>query len=226
MALAGRAGLPVPRSWVRPGPRPVYVVERFDRQAGPDGAIVRRHAEDLCQALGHSPEAKYENEGGPGLAEVFAALERHSTSPAVDRRALLRWTVFNALLQNADGHAKNLSLLHEAGGVRLAPFYDLLCTAAYPDLTENLAMKIGGEARPAWLRRRHWERFAGQVEIGPRLVLETVAQLAASLPAAAAALAAEQEVALGPAPVVERVLAMLRARCLEAEREVASPAAG
>ncbi len=222
MALAARVGLPVPRSWVRPGPRPVYVVERFDREVGA-GVTVRRHAEDLCQALGRMPDAKYESEGGPGLAEVFALLQRHSTRPAIDRLALLRWTAFNALILNADAHAKNLSLLHEAGGVRLAPFYDLLCTAAYPDLATTLAMKIGGEARPAWLGRRHWERFAEQVEIGPRLVLDTVAQLAAALPAAATALAAEQATALGPAPVVDRVLALVSARCLQAGRSLTSP---
>jgi hypothetical protein len=80
-------------------------------------------------------------------------------------------------------------------------------------------MKIGGEARPGWLRRRHWERFAEQVEIGPRLVLDTVAELAATLPGEAAALAAEQERALGPAPVVERALAVIRERCAQAVRE-------
>ena len=218
MALAGRSGLPVPRSRVRPGPVPVYVVERFDRRLGEDRKVVRRHAEDFCQALGHLPTAKYEGEGGPGLADAFALLARASTDPAVDRRALLRWTVFNALVQNADAHAKNLSLLHEPGGVRLAPFYDLLCTAAWPDLSDRLAMKIGSEARPAWLRRRHWERFAEQVEIGPRLVLDTVAELSAALPGAAAALAAEQERELGPAPVVERVLEVIRERCAQAGR--------
>ena len=212
MALAGRAGLPVPRSWVRPGRRPVYVVERFDRQVGAAG-VVRRHAEDLCQALGRPPELKYESEGGPGLGDAFALLQRHATRPAPDRLALLRWTVFNTLILNADAHGKNLSFLHEPGGVRLAPFYDLLCTAAYPDLASKLAMKVGGEARPAWLRRRHWQRFAEEVEIAPRLVFETIAQLAAALPAAATALATEQSAALGPAPVVDRVVELIRDRC-------------
>jgi len=212
MALAGRAGLPVPRSWVRPGRRPVYVVERFDREVGAAG-VVRRHAEDLCQALGRLPDLKYESEGGPGLGDVFALLQRHAIHPAPDRLALLRWTVFNTLILNADAHGKNLSLLHEPGGVRLAPFYDLLCTAAYPDLASRLAMKVGEEARPAWLRHRHWQRFAEEVEVAPRLVFETIAGLAATLPAAAAALAAEQSAALGPAPVVDRVVELIRGRC-------------
>ncbi|WP_374088030.1 hypothetical protein [Methylomicrobium lacus] len=51
-----------------------------------------------------------------------------------------------------------------AEGTQLAPFYDLLCTAVYPHLTQKFALKIGGENRSRWLMARHWERFA--VEIG------------------------------------------------------------
>jgi serine/threonine-protein kinase HipA len=219
MALAARAGLPVPPSRVRPGRHPLYVVERFDRRRAPDGAVERVHQEDLCQALGRLPEVKYEAEGGPSLAECFALVARASVSPAVDRLALLRWVIFNALVQNADAHAKNLSLLHAPDGIRLAPFYDLLCTGAWPDLAEKLAMKIGGEARPGWLRRRHWERFATDVEIAPKLVLKTVRELAESLPGAADAVASDHTRSWGNAPVVDRILAILRGRCAQAERE-------
>ena len=225
MALAARAGLPVPRTWVRPGPTPVYLVERFDRQGGAgQGRVIRCHAEDLCQALGVLPTQKYEAEGGPGLAAIFGLLGRHSLSPAQDRLALLRWTIFNALIQNADAHAKNVSLLHTPDGVRLAPFYDLLCTGAWPDLAERLAMKVGGEARPDWLRRRHWERLAAEVGIAPRLVLAQLAELAELLPAAAATLAVEQASTLGPAPVVDRVLGLIEARCAQAGRALENTA--
>jgi len=221
MALAGRLGLPVAASRVRPGLHPVYVVERYDRRREPDGTVTRLHQEDFCQALGRPPEVKYEVEGGPTLAECFEVLADHSGSPAVDRKALLRWTVFNVLVHNADAHAKNLSLLLAPGAVRLAPFYDLLCTGVYPDLTEKLAMRIGGENRPARLQRRHWERFAGDAEIGARLVLDTIVELARDLPAAAAAVAAAHEEAWGSAPVVDRILEIIRTRarqCAEAAR--------
>lgn len=220
MALAGRMGLPVPPSRIRQGRLPVYVVERYDRLRGPDGAVIRLHQEDLCQALGRPPEVKYEGEGGPGLAECFALLASQSTRPALDRRALLRWTIFNVLVHNADAHAKNVSLLLGPGSVSLAPSYDLLCTAVYPDLSEKLAMRIGGENRPAWLRRRHWERFAREVEIGPRLVLDTLAEMAATIPEAAAGIAAEQERAWGRAPIVERILEVV----VERSRRAGDPA--
>ena len=41
------------------------VVERFDRRLG-DGWIMRLPQEDICQALGYSPNIKYESDGAPG----------------------------------------------------------------------------------------------------------------------------------------------------------------
>ena len=39
-------------------------------------------------------------------------------------------------------------------------------------------MKIGGESEPDMIRRRHWELFAAEAGIKPRLVLARVAELA------------------------------------------------
>jgi HipA-like protein len=51
------------------------------------------------------------------------------------------------LIGNHDAHGKNFSLLYLPEGdrvqVRLAPFYDLISTAIYPELTPKMAMKIG-----------------------------------------------------------------------------------
>jgi serine/threonine-protein kinase HipA len=52
------------------------------------------------------------------------------------------------LVGNMDGHAKNLSLLTSGKRTRLAPFYDLVCTTVYPNLSQKLAFRIGGENRP------------------------------------------------------------------------------
>ena len=52
---------------------------------------------------------------------------------------------------------------------------------------------------------------------------DTVAQMAASLPVAAVALAAEQEAALGRAPGVDLILRSIRARCRQAERAPPAP---
>jgi HipA-like protein len=61
-------------------------------------------------------------------------------------------------------------------------------------------------------RGRHWERFAGEMEIGARLTLDTVVELASAIPPVAAEVAAAQEKAWGTAPVVGRILEIIRAR--------------
>jgi hypothetical protein len=53
---------------------------------------------------------------------------------------MVEWQVFNAAAGNADGHGKNLSILYDDEGPRLAPFYDLVSTREYPKLDRLLAM--------------------------------------------------------------------------------------
>jgi serine/threonine-protein kinase HipA len=81
------------------------------------------------------------------------------------------------LVGNMDGHAKNLSLLTSGKRTRLAPFYDLVCTTVYPNLSQKLAFRIGGENRPRWLMLRHWDRFAEDIAAKPRFVRKTMADM-------------------------------------------------
>jgi len=45
--------------------------------------------------------------------------------------AVYRWIIFNTMVGNSDSHLKNISFLVDQDGKRVAPFYDLLCTAVY-----------------------------------------------------------------------------------------------
>lgn len=74
MALAGEVGLSVaPAAPLRADHFEALLVERYDRFRA--GSRVRRfHQEDLCQAARRLPEAKYESEGGPGVAECGALI--------------------------------------------------------------------------------------------------------------------------------------------------------
>jgi serine/threonine-protein kinase HipA len=166
---------------IRHGRDRLYIVERFDREKSKDGKILRLHQEDFCQALNVLPDQKYESEGGPSLARCFALLKEESASPAADQKALLSWVAFIFLIGNADAHAKNLAIIYTARGPRLAPFYDLISTRVYPDLIDKFAMRIGGENRPDWIQSRHWERFSAEVNIKPRLVLQTLKEMARNI---------------------------------------------
>ncbi|ORC30253.1 hypothetical protein B4O97_18365 [Marispirochaeta aestuarii] len=147
---------------------------RCDRVRDKSGSIVRIHQEDFCQALGYPYYRKYENDGGPDLKECIHLLRNISVSPAEDILNLLRWQVFNLLTGNADGHAKNLSILYTSAGPRLAPFYDLVCTAIYPGISSDLAFSIGGNADPGQIRLKDWERMADVLGMRPRLILNTL----------------------------------------------------
>ena len=180
MALAKTIGLDVPESFIyRYGEEKVFVIKRYDRvQNGP--TVKRLHQEDFCQALGVLPEYKYEAEGGPSLVACFNLVRNNSTRAARDVLSLLNWVIFNVLIGNSDAHAKNISLLLLGSGPVLAPFYDLLSTRIYSHygLTENLAMKIGGESDPDLIQKKHWLAFAEEIEIKPHLVLNRVVDIA------------------------------------------------
>ncbi len=208
--LARELGLGVVRVDLRRfGRRSVAVVERYDREVSSSGKIRRIHQEDFCQALAVRPSQKYEAEGGPAFADCDRLLARVSARPLEDRRSLFRWLCFNALVFNADGHAKNLSLLFDGSAPRLAPFYDLVCTRAYPRVEGRLAMTVGGEADPTLLRRRHWERLADATGVGARFVVDTVRDLAEAMPQAVAGAREEFRSRWGDSPVLQLVLPKL-----------------
>ncbi|NOY85767.1 MAG: type II toxin-antitoxin system HipA family toxin [Deltaproteobacteria bacterium] len=218
MALAAELGLQVPSVTVKTGLDELFVVDRYDRCQDESGNVYRLHQEDFCQASGLVAETKYETEGGPSFADCFKVLEQYSTSPALDRKKLLEWTVFNTLIHNADAHAKNISLLLLPDEIRLAPFYDLLCTKVYEGVSEKLAMKIGGENRPQWIQLRHWERFAEAVGIGSKLVIKTVSDLTGRINSAAREVADAQSRIWGDAPVVHKILRVIATQVRHVEQ--------
>lgn len=153
------------------GEQTVLIVERFDRQWMDNGSwIARLPQEDFCQALGISPEQKYERDGGPG---IFACLQLLQGS--LDKRD----TIFFLLTQLAffllaapDGHAKNFSLFLQRGDVyEMTPLYDILSAWPYigngPDQLNRhkagLAMALRAKNAHYTFKEihtRHWYQLA------------------------------------------------------------------
>ena len=121
---------------------------------------------------------KYESEGGPSLSACFALVRRCCTRPAVDLIRLLDYVIFNFLIGNHDAHGKNFSLVCNGSDIELAPLYDAVSTAVYPDLSDRLAMKIGGEYRPEDIMPRHWDRFAREAGLAAPMVRRRVLDFA------------------------------------------------
>lgn len=163
LKIAKELGLNVPHVELRTLKDTAYLlVERYDRHIQ-NGFVSRIHQIDFCQALGFPSIRKYQNEGGPSLKDSFDLLKQ-SMQPAVDRNALAAGVVFNYLIGNMDAHAKNFSLLHSLNNeFKLAPFYDIICTRAYSDLTAKMAMKIGSKYGADEVFPRHWEQFCDTV---------------------------------------------------------------
>ena len=153
-------------------------LQRFDRRI--DGEDVTRiHQEDFCQALGVPSERKYQNEGGPSLKRCFALLRSVSAAPVLDLGALLDAVVFNLMIGNNDAHGKNFALLHAgAGSSRLAPLYDLVCTAFYPTLAGEMAMRVGGQRVASRVTPTDLERLAKEAELAAPLVKRRALELA------------------------------------------------
>ncbi len=181
------------------------VVERYDRRLE-DGRIVRLHQEDFCQALGRSPLRKYQKEGGPRPGELAAVIREHDSLPLIDLQLLVRWGLFNWLFGNSDAHAKNASLLlSPTGGIRLAPFYDLVCTRIYKSLDRHLAMSLGEQFDPGQVLHRDLEAYARELQVAPRLVWKVAEELLEGAEEAVARAAQLFSQRVGESPVVEMV---------------------
>ena len=158
---------------------PYYVTTRYDRQQE-SGKVLRLHQEDFCQLLGFEPSVKYESEGGPRLLQCFQLL-REMALPAADIIEFLRRIIFIFLIGNGDAHAKNFSILYMGKANRLAPAYDLLSTAVYPNLPPKLAMKIDGRNHFDWITRGKLLRMGEKAGLLNRLVNAEIDKLLAQL---------------------------------------------
>lgn len=160
MKIAKRIGLLVPDIELRKIKDITFLlIKRYDRHIK-NNSIERIHQEDFCQALGVLSSRKYQNEGGPGFKDCFGLLN-NTTQPAIDRNRLASAVIFNYLIGNMDAHGKNFSLLlNSTANIRLAPFYDIVCTRAYPELTAKMSMKIGSKYDADHVLPRHWKQLS------------------------------------------------------------------
>jgi serine/threonine-protein kinase HipA len=210
---------------LRVADRQALLVQRYDRVATADPLHPQRlHQEDFCQALGVPPEHKYQNEGGPSLAQAFELLRRATRPSAPHILRLLDVVVFNALIGNHDAHGKNFSLLY-AQPTGLAPLYDALCTAVYPHLTDKMAMKLGSKYKFTEVMARHWEQFAREAGLSPAQVRRRILEIASQLPALAARQHTEFQARGDDHPLLATIVTLIAQRCELTKRRLQAPAA-
>jgi serine/threonine-protein kinase HipA len=216
MRLAAVAGLPAAKVETRIVEDIEYLlVERYDRvhQKNVEGATTldRLHQEDFCQAQGIVSETKYQKEGGPSLKQCFALLRDVSSAPVIDLSRLLDAVIYNYLVGNNDAHGKNFSLLYHGVGtanqeIRLAPLYDVVSTIYYPELSKDMAMKIGGKYSSDKATPKDFEQLAEEAGLAKPIVKNRVPELAETVIANFDKAGIEH-------PVAQAVAAVIRKRC-------------
>jgi serine/threonine-protein kinase HipA len=182
--IASRVGLAAARTFVLDLDETYIVVERYDRLLPAHGTqhVRRIHQEDLCQALCLMPQRKYQEDGGPSIAQILALL-RQIRAPAPDLDRFLHASIFNWLIGGTDAHAKNYSLLIAAGDqVRLAPLYDLSSQLPYAHLVaQRVAMKIG-DYDIAQIDAADWGKLARSCSLDEEGLLASIKDMARALP--------------------------------------------
>jgi serine/threonine-protein kinase HipA len=214
MQLARRVGVDAAETRLIHVPEPVLLVRRFDRIEH-EGGVRRLHIVDGCQALGLAVSMKYERaygdaadvahiRDGVSFPKLFGLLE-HSPLPAVDKRGLLRWAIFQVLIGNTDAHGKNVSFYCDEHGLRLAPAYDMVCMdaldAGFPDA---YAMAIGDAFAENDLSPYEWAHFGYLCKLPFRLIARELDGLATKVIAVMNDLMTEMLKQAVPAPAAER----------------------
>ncbi len=186
LRLAALVGLEAPEVRVgRAGARKYLLVRRYDRRQ--QGKNWRRlHQEDMCQALGLLPSAKYERnetgQRGPSVRDILGVMR--SLDPVKGVLSIFDYVIFNTITCNTDAHAKNYSIMITASGARLAPIYDVMCAKLWPDITKKQAMSLATKWDGDYFKGRHWQREAALDGLNPSSILrrvETLCQAALAL---------------------------------------------
>lgn len=157
---------------------PALVTFRFDRGFNEQGQIIRLHQEDFAQALSLPPTLKYERKGLPGRrfdASAIGNLLNQTANPDIARLFMLKLTLFDLLIGNVDGHAKNHALLY-TGGPRpdLAPRYDVLPTRLDGTLTDELSYNIGSAHTIQAVNKEQFSAFMALIGVSRKTAQESL----------------------------------------------------
>ena len=129
--LAEAAGITVPRrQLIGVEGQPVLLLDRFDR--------------DHSQRVGYlSAMSLLEARDGQNrdYTELAETLPEYGSATAGDLRQLWRRIAFSVAVHNTDDHLRNHGFLHDKGGWRLAPAFDV---NPNPDLAARRVTSVGG----------------------------------------------------------------------------------
>lgn len=195
LRLAARLGLDVAPVELLRCPMPVLQFQRWDRQRLEDGRVRRLHAVSVAQVFGGAVtrSAGMSPAAIPIEAPLWmqlGALLEHSPQPLVDRRALIRWWIFQGLTGQFAASPMDLWCYLDATGLRLAPVMNLWCPAAEP--AAELAAESGvapSSMVPVCAQASDWALVARACGANPRSLAHELRRMSEAAPLEARALA-------------------------------------
>ena len=181
----------------------------------------------MCQVLGLPPTKKYQNEGGPGCAELSEAIWTHSGEPGEDAWTFACAIMLNWIIGGTDAYAKNFSMpIGPQGRGRLAPLYDVASMLPHDaDPKMKMATKIGGEYLLHEIHSCHWVKFSTEIRLPPADVIDMGKSLAEMLPAALTQTVDDARANGLDHPALQRMIDMSSARSTHCARVLEAAAA-
>jgi len=179
LTLARACGLAVPDADIIKTTRPMLAIKRFDRAIDESCRLydslpspLRLHQEDFCQALGLERSKKYEAGANDYPKMISECIRAVSANPLKDIEALALLMTFCYLIGNCDNHMKNLSIVYSSDyqSLRLAPFYDLVCTTLYA-LDREMGLRIGSTRVIDKVEREDFALLGASLGVGARRML-------------------------------------------------------
>jgi serine/threonine-protein kinase HipA len=182
LKLADKIGLQAVNCFILDGKVPLFVTKRYDRQQF-GRQIKRVHQQDFCQAQGFTSLQKYENQGGPSFKDNYQLLINNVSIKfrKNDSFRLIDWLCYNLIIGNNDSHSKNISLISIERSFRLAPFYDILCTAIYHDLKRDFSFKIGTKYYLYHIARKDIRALEAQLGLRKDMISERLNRVATQI---------------------------------------------
>ncbi|HKU81588.1 MAG TPA: HipA domain-containing protein [Candidatus Tumulicola sp.] len=152
-----------------------YAIRRFDRTVG--GRI---HQEDFCQILNRPPSQKYGTESGVGAERVLEVVK--VLCGGDDTLEWLNRLAFTIAVGNGDAHLKNHAVVYPDGqNARLSPLYDVVCTLAYREYAQELALPLAGVSRFSEVSADTLGEFAIRAGVSRRIVRQCFSEMTSRL---------------------------------------------
>src|SRR5690606_13730600 len=134
---------------------------------------VRVHQEDFAQVLNARPQDKYAKVSYEAMAVLVGRLIAGDDATGIDE--FIRRLVFVVASGNSDAHLKNWSLVYpDRVNPKLAPLYDQVATVAWPEIVNDVALKLAGARRFGDIDRVTFARFADKAGLDRNRVLTLV----------------------------------------------------